>query len=291
MRVNLRNVIIIGVVAAVLLGGMFFYQILVFSDGKLHIIFCDVGQGDAIFIRTPKGNDILLDGGPGDSVLSCLADNMPFWDRSIELMLLSHPHEDHLAGLISVLERYTVLQFATERLANKTAGFAALQKAVENESLTLRYLFSGDTVKTKDGVTVWVLGPSQSFLTSTSPGGTIGEKEEFASLVLLVSYGSFDVMLTGDSQAEGLEEALTGLLSAIEVLQVPHHGSKTGLTSSLVGKINPQLAVISVGKNKYGHPSAQTLGILGDQVIRVLRTDKNGDVEIVSDGNGFAVRK
>ncbi|MBI4079129.1 MAG: MBL fold metallo-hydrolase [Candidatus Levybacteria bacterium] len=299
-------------VAAVLLfvlGGMFFYQQAAFSDGKLHVVFCDVGQGDAIFIRTPMGKDILVDGGPAspstsarpsrdgslggpnDSVLDCLASHMPFWDRDIELMFLSHPHEDHLAGLISVIERYSVKAFATEKLWNKTAGFAALQDAVSKEPLKTQYLLAGDSIKTKDGVTIKALGPSQSYLDQTSPGGIIGEKGEFASLVLLVSYGSFDALLTGDSQAEGIDEATTSLTQAVDVLQVPHHGSKTGLTSSLVTKINPKLAIISVGKNKYGHPSAQALKILGDLDIKILRTDQNRSIQITSDGKTFAVGK
>ena len=95
------------------LGGIFFYQSAKINDGKLHLIVCDVGQGDAIYLKTPSGKDILVDGGPNDSVLNCLNNNMPFWDRTLDLVVLTHPDADHISGLVSVLERYTVLHFVT----------------------------------------------------------------------------------------------------------------------------------------------------------------------------------
>ncbi|MDO8460858.1 MAG: hypothetical protein Q7S38_00270 [bacterium] len=292
-----RKVIFTGVISLFLLGLIFFYQNAQFSDGKLHIIFCDVGQGDGIFIRTPKGMDIIIDGGPDDKILSCLSNHMPFWDRTIELMFLSHPHLDHFMGLISVLERYSVLEFSTEKLSNSTASFRQLLGEVQEEKLQPRFLYIGDRFTTKDGVSIAVLGPSKEFIKATSPTGDIAQSGEFASLILLVSYKGFDAILTGDSQAKGISSALASQGVAlrsygIEVLQVPHHGSKTGLSSEILDTINPRLAVISVGKkNRYGHPRKEILEMLKNGNIKILRTDHDGEIEIVSDGERWGVKK
>lgn len=282
------------------LGAIFFYQYARFNDNKLHVVFCDVGQGDAIFVRTPKGLDILIDGGPDTSVLSCLSNHMPFWDRTIEVVALTHPHADHLVGLISVLKRYKVESFISEKLENKTESFNELSRIVQNKKISSRYVFLGDKLRIKDGVVLQVLSPSKEFLQRTSPGGVIGESGEFASLVLLLSYGEFDVLLTGDSQVSGLEEALgVKPLPELEVFQVPHHGSKTGLNSEILNEVRPRLAVISVGKNnKYGHPSKEVIEILRNREINlpagkagILRTDQDGEAEIVSDGKGWGARQ
>lgn len=262
-----------------------------FYDNRLHVVFCNIGQGDAIFIRTPNGSDILYDGGPSDDVLNCLSKNMPFWDRDIELMILSHPHEDHLRGLISVIESYEVKAFMTEELSNKTASYKELVSRLRTHKIPTKYVLAGDFVRIASGLQLAVLGPSREYIQKTSPGGTIGESAEFASLILHLSSGEFDLLLTGDSQIEGLEEGVEGLEKSIEVLHVPHHGSRFGLGSRLIERINPQLAVISVGKNKYGHPSKEALRLLEEKNTKTLRTDQSGDIEIVSDGKNWRIKQ
>lgn len=276
----------------VLLACFSLYQYVKFSDGKLHVIFCDVGQGDAIMIRTPKDKTILVDGGPDNSVLDCLSGHMPFWQRTIDIAILTHPHADHFMGFLPVIDRYAVRLFATEKLSNNTAGYAHLQELLGKKGIPIRYIEASDRFKSNDAVILNVLGPTASYLTKTSPGGLIGEHEEFASLVLQLVYGSFDLLLTGDSQAEGVHNALDFQVGRqqINVLHVPHHGSKTGLDKRIFEKISPGLAVISVGKNKYGHPNEEILKILSDKDIKILRTDEHGDVEIVTDGNEFSVK-
>lgn len=266
---------------------MLFWQEITFSDGKLHIVFCDVGQGDAIFIRTPQKTDILVDGGPDRAVLDCLANHMPFWDKTLELVILSHPHQDHFAGLIDVIGDYAIQSFVTEKLNNTSVGFGEFGKALARERISPRYVVSGSKLRTKDGVTMKVLAPSQEFLSRTSPNGEIGESDEFGSLVLQLTFRDFDVLLTSDSQRGLLKEAQAQIAGGIEILQLPHHGSKYGLDEELVDRINPKLVVISVGKNRYGHPSKDVLEILSEKDIEVLRTDQNGTVKIVSDGKTY----
>lgn len=282
----MRRVLII--LALLLLGFAAFVAVhlIIFSDKRLHIVFCDVGQGDAILIRTPSGIVSLVDGGPDESVTECLSRHLPFWQRTVSLLLLSHPHTDHYVGMIGILDHYRVKRFATEKLNNETVLFRALLERVKTTGLTTQHLYAGDRFRFSDGVTIEVLGPSREYLALTSPGGQIGERSEFASLILLVTYGDFSALLTGDSQASGIEEAIGNLdRSSISVLHVPHHGSKTGLNEAILDRLWPKLAVISVGKNSYGHPNQQIVDLLRAKGIEQKETIKNGDIEIVSDGS------
>ena len=288
----MKKIFFFSILAIVSLGGIFAYQSFVFEDNKLNIVFCDVGQGDAIYINTPDDLDILVDGGPDDSALSCLAQNMPVWDKTIELVILTHPHADHLNGLINVAKNYKIIEFATENLKNKTQGFAKLMDLIENQAdIKIKYVYAGDKFRLKDGVVIEIVGPTKEYLELTSPGGSIGETGEFASVLSLVKYKEFEALLTGDSQASGLSPGIMdGRIGDIDVLQVPHHGSKTGLNSEILAVLKPELAVISVGaKNKYGHPTQEIIKMLGDKDIQILRTDEQGDIELISDGKGFEI--
>lgn len=270
-----------------LLFGLFVWQYQAFYDGKLHLIFCDVGQGDGIFIKTPSNTYIVVDGGPDDSILSCLSSHMPFWERTIDLMILTHPHADHMIGFLPVLERYKVTHFVTENIKNDTTEFKTLFETLQSRKIPVKYVVVGETISMPDNVKLHIVGPSNAFLQKTSPGGFIGESKEFGSLITRVEYGLFKALLTGDSQIEGMEEANPG---SVNVLQVPHHGSRFGLDESLVKELSPKVAVISVGKkNRFGHPTPQILSILGNNDSKILRTDIDGEVEIVSDGRTWQV--
>jgi len=263
-----------------------------YYDGRLHLIFCDVGQGDAVFIRTPKNRNILIDAGPSDKVLSCLSSHMPFWERKISLAILTHPHNDHFAGFNEVLKRYKIQSFGMEKLKNKTEGYKSLTKNIARNKISVRYLIEADSFKSSDGVTLYILGPSDEFLLRTSPNGIIGETKEFSSLITYLSYGSFDAILTGDSQASELKDALKNYTGgALDVLQIPHHGSRTGIDREILLDAVPQTAVISVGrKNKYGHPTSYVLDLLKSMNIPVFRTDLQGDIEIISDQNSWFIK-
>jgi len=275
-----------------LLGCILVYQNITYNDKKLHVVFCNVGQGDAIFVRTPQGSDILIDAGPDDSVLNCLGKNMPFWNRDLELVILTHPHSDHFIGLFSVLKNYKIKSFVSEELSNKTVGFNSLMGKIKAQKIPARFLLAGDRFILKDKVALEIVGPTKEFLDQTSPGGTIGESSEFASLEILIRYGKFSALLTGDSQVMELEEILRFTQNDIplSVLQIPHHGSRFGLTTEILDVLNPKLAVISVGKNKYGHPTPFILDLLQSKNIKTLRTDQNGEVKVVSDGKNFQIR-
>lgn len=272
-----------------LLGCILVYQNITFNDKKLHVVFCDVGQGDAIFIRTPQGSDILIDGGPDDSVLACLGKHMPIWDRTIEIMILTHPHADHFTGLFAVLKNYKIKSFVSEDLDNKTVGFNSLMDKIKEQKIPVRFVFAGDRFILKDGVVLKIVGPTGELLSQMSPNGLIGESGEQASLESILTYGRFSTFLTGDSQALELEEMLKLIQhDNLDVLQAPHHGSKTGLSQEILDILSPKIVAISVGENnKYGHPAPFILDLLKSNNIKIFRTDQNGDIEIISDGKNY----
>lgn len=270
--------------------GIFVYHYNRFYDGLLHIVICDVGQGDGIFIRTPSRKNILIDGGPDRSILRCLSSHMPFWDRTIHKMILTHPHEDHYFGMHYVIDRYNVLTFDTEDLFNNTKGYIDLIEKIRKEKAVMKNIYSGDILSTTEGMSIEVVSPSSAYLDLVSPNRLIAEKGEQASLIQQLSYKDFDIYFASDNDYEIIDFTYEKQSDPIEVLQVPHHGSRFGLTSQLLKKINPRLAIISVGNNKYGHPHKDTIEILRNEDIKILRTDEEGDLEIVTDGVTWQIK-
>ncbi|MEX2012899.1 MAG: MBL fold metallo-hydrolase [Candidatus Levyibacteriota bacterium] len=278
----MKRLVILITVCALALCGIFFYEQAKFNDGRLHVVICDVGQGDAIFIRTPKGQDVLIDGGRNSSVLSCLSNNMPFWDREIELVFATHPDADHIGGLESVLTSYKVLSFNTSEKTTDTQVFKRLQQEIQRQNISLRYIYADDRYSLDSGVSISALWPTREYVSSDT--GSF-ETNTF-SLIQILSYGDFKALLTGDIEISTLNDLFSEPYK-IDVLKVPHHGSKTGLNSQILSLLNPVFAVISVGSNSYGHPTPFILDLLNRQGIKTLRTDKSGEIEIISDGNTF----
>ena len=276
----------------IFLGGIFFYQYSRFYDNNLHIIFCDVGQGDGIFIRTASHKNFLIDAGPDEKIIDCLEKHTPFWERNISVAILTHPHLDHFAGFNYVMKRYNLISFATEDLNNKSASFHGFLSQLNDKKLRIKYLYSGDSFKTKDGARFSVLAPTKDFINRTSPNRQIGENGEFASLIILVSYGSFTALFTGDSQAPELSRAISdNSIQDIKILEVPHHGSKTGLSPEILSRLRPGHGIISAGAhNRYGHPNKFTLDLLNEFNVKTLNTSKNGDIEIITDGKNLQIR-
>lgn len=249
-------------------------------DKNLHLVVCDVGQGDAILVSY-KTTQMLVDGGPNASVLKCLGDHMPFYDRRIEVVVLTHPQADHMNGLIDVLKRYTVLQFVKLPIGNDTSGYRELMSEIRNKKLEIGSVYAGDVIKFADfqfGVT----SPPRCVTPGRCEWGTDLNK---SAIVGKLSFGDFDVLLTGDAGADVVPAV------PAEILKVPHHGSKFGMTADWLARVSPYAAVISVGKrNSYGHPAEETLKLLRDEGIKILRTDQDGSVEVVSDGRSYWIK-
>ncbi len=251
----------------------------VFPDDKLHIIACDVGQGDAILI-TYKSNEILIDGGPDNKVLDCLSRHMPFWDRTLEMVILTHPQSDHFVGLIEVFRRYKVDLFLANSVDNPgNKGYQVLKSEVGGRGI--RTIEPAVGQKYRLGlIYLDILNPPQEFVSK--------ELNDY-SVVTKMIYGNFKAIFSGDIEGNMDKYLLgNGILEQVNYLKVNHHGSKNGLTKTILEVLRPEVAVISAGKNnRYGHPHKQTLDLLNDYSAKVYRTDQVGDVEIISDGKSF----
>lgn len=273
----------------IFLGGIFSYQRAVFFDGKLHVVFCDVGEGDGIYIRTEDAKNILIDGGPDDSILTCLSNHMPFWDRKIDIVFLSHPHADHLTGLISVLNRYQVMHYVTEKVENGTIIEKAEKQLLADKNLTANYFSEGDQIVISEKTKFKTLWPTKEMINSRLESGKKDNLDlnGFALGQLLI-YENFTVLFTSDIEIPAIDR-IAEKAGRGTVLKVSHHGSKNGLNQTVLDNTMPKLAVISVGKNSYGHPTSQVLNLLKNANIKTLRTDQMGDIEIISDGVSFRI--
>lgn len=289
-----KGYVLSGIVTGCILLFTFFSQL---PDGKLHVIICDVGQGDAAYIKFPDGKDMLIDGGPGGKtpkVLGCLGKYMPLFDRTIDIVVLTHPQEDHLGGLEEVVKRYEVKNFVHSDVGNTTLGYENILKLLTEKHITERIVGSGEKI-TIGAVAVSVVWPEQSFLAQKKASNVLGVSNvNDASVVLKLSYGTFDALFPGDADSHVDGELTKVPLSdpdGIEVLKVPHHGSKTGMTEGFFQWLGPiRLALISVGKNSYGHPAEETIARLEKDGAAVLRTDQKGNIEVVSDGKSWTVK-
>lgn len=281
------KLIIIGFCILFLLGFAIFQYFSIY-DGRLHVVFCDVGQGDGIYIRTPHGSDIVVDSGRDDSILKCLSNNMPFWDRTIELAFATHPDADHISGFVYILQGYKVNHYNTVEAEKETGVFLKIDSLLEKQGITPRYLQSGDTYKFPDGVVLKTYWPSKEFLK-----GRDSDSNRY-SLVQVLTYKGFDVLLTGDVDVDILNGILKQLRNEnlkVEVFKLAHHGSRTGLDSETFTLFTPLFGIISSGKNNsYGHPHREVIFELEKHTIKHLGTSQVGDVKVISSGKGFVVQ-
>jgi competence protein ComEC len=259
-------------------------------DDRLHLIFCDVGQGDAILAVKGK-NQVLIDGGPSQKVLECLSNHMPFWDKEIELVVLTHPEYDHITGLVSVLERYSVKQILANSLVTDTGVFSKFRDLVIAGKIPVYSPKNGDKIKIAEmeldvlfplekmgNEVVWKSDQPQDVMGISAYSGNLNK----TAIALELRDQNFKAILTGDL---GVEEENQISVEPVDILKVGHHGSKYSSSLSFLEEIKPKLAVISVGaNNSYGHPATEILQRLNDLGIKILRTDIDGEVEVVSDG-------
>jgi len=265
------------------------YEYLKFNDNKIHLIMCEVGQGEAILIITPSKGQILVDGGPDKSVLDCLGRNMPFWDRSLDLVILTHPHADHYIGLLDVVERYSLGGFYTEELKSSSDGFKLLEAKLANKNLSAKYLTEGAVFKDKSGAELKILWPRLAEIRKSDHNNSDPDLNGL-SVVALLTYGNFSALLTGDAEKKVLD-LLNFNLNKLTLLKIPHHGSSGAVSEKFLTRLHPDLALISAGeKNKFGHPSGQTLNLLDKNKVKVLRTDVNGQIEIIADNENFILK-
>lgn len=264
------------------------------------MVVCDVGQGDAILIAKGR-NQVLIDGGPSsEKILSCLEKYVPFYDRTIELIVLTNTDYDHMSGISAVVERYEVIQFVTSDGVHESDALTKMISKLDEAKITVNAVERGDVIKVggehgPERLKFNVLWPPdtieenvaifsgqmdnakrEQILGASAKRGNLNER----SVVLLLLEDNKRILLMGDAGDQTEEEMLSmGDLPDIDILKVGHHGSKYASTLEFLQKIRPELAVISVGaKNTYGHPTSETLSRLEQVGATVRRTDLEGSI-------------
>jgi competence protein ComEC len=262
--------------------------ILQLPDGRLHVAFLDVGQGDAIFVTTPQGQQILVDGGPSPTALTAaLGRETPFWDCSIDLLVMTHPDADHITGLVEVLDRFQVDGWLDNGRPDDDVLNAECQRQLAAGSVSRRIVCAGNRLDLGKGVSLEVLHPPPELMSGTESDPNNN------SVVLRLVWGEASFLLTGDVEAEAEELLLeSGQPLAADVLKVAHHGGGGSSTAGFLAAVRPRYAVISVGAdNRFGHPKQEVLDRL-DAIgsVTTLRTDEQGTIEFVTDGQRLWIR-
>lgn len=279
-------------VVALLAAGCVWYAVLQERRGDLLTFAAlDIGQGDALFVEAPNGAQMLLDGGPNATVLQKLSAVMPFYDRTIDVLVVTNPDKDHIGGFLDVLKRYEVAMVVEPGTITKTQTYAALDKAIREEGSKRVIARRGMSIVLDPdrAISLDIIFPDRDVSTFTTNDG---------SIVARLVYASTSVMLTGDTtartekylvrlSAENSAGATSTPLKST-ILKIAHHGSKTSSTPEFVAAVAPELAVISLGHgNMYHHPNTETLDTLAAAKVPVRRTDKEGTIVLKSDGRRF----
>lgn len=250
----------------------------------LEVSFFSVGQGEAAFIETPGQQQILIDGGPSSAVLEKLGREMPFWDRTIDLMILTHPEQDHLSGLLEVLKKYKVENILWTGALRDTAEFKEWQKLIQTERANIFIAKAGQKIKMAKS-DIDILFPFES-----QEGKFLKDSNDSSIVSQLVS-GGIKFLFTGDISKTVEKEILGNDVSlGSDILKISHHGSKNSSEENFIKMVLPKIAVISAGiNNQYGHPAAETLETLEKYGIDILRTDLNGDIKIITNGKKYVI--
>ena len=258
--------------------------------GVARITILDVGQGDAILIEGSRGGRLLVDGGPDpDRLLVELDRRIPPWDRRLDAVVLSHPHEDHVAGLALLLDRYRVDRVFEPGMRGPGPGYEAWLDRLARPGAPARMSIGAGDRLTVDEVAMRVLWPVRGRVPAEPPDTGSGINN--VSVVLLGAIGERRFLLTGDVEEDVDPSLLTGGLPRVDLLKVAHHGSRTATTEAFVAAVRPRVAVASAGAdNPYGHPARPTLERLAASGARVYRTDVDGSVSVTFGADGPVVR-
>jgi competence protein ComEC len=253
-------------------------------DGRLHITFFDVGDGSATLIETPGGRQILVDaGGSGRALSAGLGDALPFWDRRIDLLIITQPTQSHLSGLPAILGRYQFDAVLDNGSAGASQSARAVHTAFEAAGIPQIAVQAGQRIAVGDGVALTVIG---------QPGAGATEEDPGAPVSLLVEYGSVQFLLPGDLSTEEEANLLRdGGLQAVALLLVPRSGHREAASAAFLEATQPDVAILIVEEgNRYGLPHTETLDRLAAAGATLYRSDQQGEIRVITDGAQVWVR-
>ena len=282
-RISVFAIVATGAIVAILVWATAMSQ----PDGKLHIWFLDVGHGQAVLIRTPNGSHILIDGGPSSNRLrQTIGDAIPFWNHTIDLMLVTQTKSAAATALPSLLDRYDVKLALTTGTASTSDSYTTLMQTLERDHIPTQVVSAGYRIETSDHVTLEILNPQIQTDNEAKP--------EDISMVIQVRYGTASFLITSDLSTHAEQEIIdAGWFVGSTVLLLPGQGDEDTNPDFFLNAVRPQVAIAMVGAgNRANLPNAQTIERL--QTVsdsRVYRTDRDGTIEIVTDGQTLWVYK
>jgi len=272
--------IFIFVIIAIILIAIF---LLLKNNGQknLEVTFFDVGQGDSALIKTPYGQDIIIDGGPDNIVISKLGENLGFFDNDIELMILTHPHADHVTGLIEILKRYDVEKIIYTGIVYDSLVYKTFLEAASKEEAQIIIADKKQRIVLGDDLYLDILYPESDI------SNVIEDNVNNTSIVARLVHGENSFLFMGDAEGEEELEIIDDGGLESDVLKLAHHGSKTN-DREFIDIVSPRYTIISVGiKNKFGHPNLGVMNMLSEIGTKTFRTDKLGDISFFSDGHNI----
>ncbi len=274
------------------------------KNEKTKIIFLDIGQGDAAMIDIPKDTQILIDGGDGKDILNKLGEHLPFYDRKIELVIMTHPDKDHIGGLVEVLKYYEVEQILETGIKCEKAICEEWDKLIEEKNIPVKYAEFGQRIKAGN-IEMAVLYPFESLKDKEVKDSNdasivlkliidndlfeVGNDNENQKILrqaqddnIILEQGlqpeRAEILFTGDAGFPVEKDLISQNINLeAKILKVSHHGSKYGTSNEFLKSVKPEKAIISVGKNSYGHPAKELLNRLKNMNIEIFRTDEMGD--------------
>jgi len=258
------------IILFLIIANIFFWSV-IFSFSQAHwleVCFLDIGMGDSMFIETDFGHQILIDGGPNDRVIKKLEERMPFWDRTIDLIVLTHPDKDHMFGLIEILKRYKVENILWTGIQTDTLLGNEWEEAIEKEGAKIYIADNKLEVRISQNEYFDIIYPFESL------EHRVVNNKNNSSIVMLLNSNEHKILFTGDAEKK-VEQWLVnkGLDLKAQILKVSHHGSKTGSCLEFLEAVQPDTAIICASENnQYGFPHEETLANLNESGITILQT-------------------
>lgn len=255
------------------------------NSNKLRVSFFDVGQGDSIFIQTPDKKDILIDGGPDKTIIKKLGKTMPFWDKTIDLIIITHPHSDHISGLIEVIKRYKIKKIFYTGVSYNSETYEELLSQIKQNKIKLIKITKKQDITLNSNLKLKILFPNENLCEKNI------ENLNNTSIITKLIYNQNSFLFAADAEHE-IEQTLLNSKTDIkaDILKVGHQGASDSSSLKFLQKVNPQIAIISVGENnKFGHPSLRVIKRLEKLNAKVFRSDQNGDIKIIADGKNYNI--
>lgn len=249
------------------------------NEGRLRVIFLDVGQGASQLLISPSGKTMLIDAGNNDREQAMLDYLKEYGVNRLDIVIGTHPDADHIGGLDRVIDHVDIGEIYMPKIQANTKTFESLLLSIKNKGLKVKTAKAGLVLEWDEDVQVTMVAPVQTY-----------DDKNNMSAVVKVVYGNTSYLLTGDAERQSEKDMIeSGADLQADVMLIGHHGSKSSTTLSFLKKAAPQYGVIQVGENNYGHPTSTVLDRLSKQGIEVYRNDLHGTVEIASDGHTYRI--